>query len=117
MPVQEKSSIPSGEREVEITYVWSRNGRARTIPVWFTLGKGGMELLPKYGLKTKWFVDVERSGGLELRVGGWKKKAKPSVIRDAEAVDQIKDRFREKYGKADVKRYYPTSEVALVVPL
>jgi hypothetical protein len=108
---------PKDESEVQITYIRSKNGRRRKLPVWFTLNQGRMELLPMHGEKTKWFVDVEKSGKIELEVSGWKKEAKPKTVRDSGRVDEIKGRFSAKYGAGDVRRYYPTSEVALEIPL
>ena len=105
------------EMEVEVAYVRSKDGKTRVIPVWFTLNAGRIELLPMYGVKTKWFADVEKRESLELRVAGWRKVAKPRIVRDPDMVDDIRGRFSLKYGKGDVNRYYPTSEVALEVQL
>jgi hypothetical protein len=105
----------SRQEEVQITFVRSRDGKKRTIPVWFTVNKGKMELLPMYGVKTKWFIGVERSGNVELRVKDWKKSSKPMIVRDSIVVDRIKGRFSDKYGVGEVKKYYPTSEVALEI--
>jgi hypothetical protein len=105
-----------GEEEVQISFVRS-DGKERSVPVWFTVEGGSMELLPMYGLKTKWFVDVEKSGSIGLSIKGWKKEAKPRVVRAQKAVEEIKGRFGVKYGAANVKRYYPTSEVALEIPV
>jgi hypothetical protein len=107
----------SHEVEVQVTFVISKNGKKRTIPVWFTVNEGKIELLPMYGLKTKWFVDVERSGNIELSVKDWKKSSHSAVVRDSVAVTRIKRRFSDKYGEDEVKKYYPTSEVALLVTL
>lgn len=101
--------------EVQISYVRSKDGKTRTIPVWFTLAQGKVELLPMYGLKTKWFLDVERAGKVGLKIGAWAKTARPEVVRDPRAVEEVKKRFGKKYGEGDVRRYYPTSEVALEV--
>lgn len=103
-----------GEEEVRISFV-RKNGKKRTIPIWFTLEGDELELLPMYGLKTKWLADVEASGKLEIRTVKMAKSAAPRVVREREAVDRIKERFAAKYGESDVRRYYPTSEVALVV--
>jgi len=107
----------SQEMELDVAYARSKDGSTRVLPVWFTVNGGKVELLPMYGLKTKWIIDVERSGSLELRAKGWKKGAKPNVVRDGEAVEGIKERFALKYGREEVKRYYPTSEVALEIQL
>jgi hypothetical protein len=107
----------SSEEEVKITYVRSKGGKMRTIPIWFTVHQGKMELLPMYGNKTKWYIDMEKSGDIELRVRDWTIRTKPGIVRDPKVVDQIKRRFAEKYGEVEVKKYYPTSEVALEVVL
>ena len=36
-------------------------------------------------------------------------------ITNAEAVKSVTERFREKYGKSDVKKYYSKFDVAVVV--
>jgi len=114
------SGVPenlSQEMELEVAYASSKDGSTRVIPVWFTINGDKIELLPMYGLRTKWFIDVEKSGSLELRAMGWKKGAKPQVVRNQEIVEGIKGRFRLKYGMEEVRRYYPSSEVALEVQL
>jgi len=107
----------SREEEAHITFVKSKDGKKRTIPVWFTVNEEKVELLPMYGLKTKWFIDVEKSGNIELRVKDWKKTSKTTVVRDSVFVNRIKRRFSDKYGENEVKRYYPTTEVALELAL
>ncbi len=103
-----------GEEEVLISFV-KRNGKKRTIPVWFVVEGDQVEFLPMYGLKTKWFMDVEAKGKLEVRSRKQVKSAVPRVVKDPQVVDRIKERFGVKYGESDVRKYYPTSEVALVV--
>ncbi|MDE1852297.1 MAG: DUF2255 family protein [Thaumarchaeota archaeon] len=117
MPDSGGSGAPSDAQEVQITFTRARNGKRRTIPVWFTLNEGKMELLPMYGLKTKWFTEVEKSGRIGLTVKDWKMDAGPAFVRDPHAVDSIKRRFGAKYGEGNVKKYYPTSEVALEIGL
>jgi len=107
----------SREEEAQITFVKSKDGKKRTVPVWFTVNEGKVELLPMYGLKTKWFIDVENSGNIELKVKDWKKSSKTTVIRDSVVVNRIKRRFSDKYGENEVKKYYPTLDVALELAL
>ena len=116
MPMAGPGSGPSDEEEVRITFV-GRDGKPRSIPVWFTVNGGKMELLPMYGLKTRWLADVQASGKIGLAVKGWRKEAKPVVVKEPSALEEIKGRFGAKYGLANVKRYYPTTEVALEVPV
>lgn len=112
-----KSTVPSDKEEVEITFVKTKDGKKRTIPVWFTVNGGKMELLPMYGLRTRWYVDVQKSGEISLKIEDWEKDAKPDLVRDSKAVDGIKGRFASKYGEGRVKKYYPTSEVAFEIGL
>jgi hypothetical protein len=108
---------PPDEEEVQITFARARNGKKRSIPVWFTLKGGRMELLPMYGTKSRWFIDIEKSGTVELRVKDWKKTVKPKIIRDMAAIGRIKERFAVKYGEDKVNRYYPTCNAAFEVTL
>lgn len=114
---KEFSAVLSGESEVTITFVTSKSGKMRTIPIWFAVEGGTLQLLPMYGLKTKWYQDIEKSGRVELAVKNQKLSAAPKIIRDEARVESIKATFGKKYGVGDVKRYYPTSEVAFEIPL
>jgi hypothetical protein len=105
------------EEEVLISYVRSKDRKTKTIPIWFTVNGSKMELLPMYGLKTKWFADVEKAGTMDLKIKEWKKASKPKILRDSKAIDDIKRRFSVKYGEGQVKRYYPTQDVALEISL
>jgi hypothetical protein len=105
------------EEEVQITFVRSKDGKNRTIPIWFTINQGKMELLPMYGSKTKWLADVEKSGKLSLQVKNWSKVSTPTVMRDPSGVRNVKLRFSRKYGEGKVRKYYPTSDVALEIQL
>jgi hypothetical protein len=112
-----RASIPQ-EEEVLISYVRSKNGKTKTLPVWFTVNEEKLELMPMYGLKTKWFVEVEKGGTIDLKIREWRKKAsKPKILRDSMAINDIKRRFSVKYGERQVKRYYPSSDVALEISL
>ncbi|MDA4125764.1 MAG: hypothetical protein OK452_00970 [Thaumarchaeota archaeon] len=116
MPGAIHNGVPQ-EEEALISFVRSKDGKTKTIPVWFTVNGGKLELLPMYGLKTKWFADVEKAGKIDLRIKEWKKASKPKILRDSKAIDDIKRRFSVKYGERQVKQYYPTSDVALEISL
>jgi hypothetical protein len=116
MPGATHDAVPE-EEEVLISFVRSKDGKTKTIPVWFTVNGGKLELLPMYGLKTKWFAAIEKAGKIDLRVKEWKKTSKPKILRDSKAIDDIKRRFSVKYGARQVKQYYPTSDVALEISL
>ena len=114
----DEGSGPSDrEEEVQITFVKSKDGKERTIPVWFTVDQGKLELLPMYGLRTKWFLDVEKSGKLSLQTKNWKKEASPKIVKEPSVIEGIKLRFSRKYGESHVRRYYASQDVALQIPL
>jgi hypothetical protein len=117
MGSKEFAEALSGENVVRISFVRSKNGKRRTIPVWFAVEGGRIQLLPMYGLKTKWYQDVEKSGKVELSVKNQRLSAAPRTIREQAKVEQIKSVFARKYGSVDVNRYYPTSDVAFEIPL
>ncbi|HEY6283825.1 MAG TPA: hypothetical protein VIW22_07875 [Nitrososphaerales archaeon] len=114
MPGESHDGVPE-EEEVLISFVRSKDGKTKTIPVWFTVSGGKLELLPMYGLKTKWFAEIEKTGKIDLKVKEWKKTSRPKILRDSKAIDDIKRRFSVKYGAGQVKKYYPTSDIALEI--
>jgi hypothetical protein len=116
MPGASLDGVPE-EEEVLISFVRSKDGKTKTLPVWFTVNGGKFELLPMYGLKTKWFADVEKAGKIGLRVKEWNKSSEPKILRDSKVIDDIKRRFSMKYGEGQVKKYYPTSDIALEISL
>lgn len=117
MPRSGFAEALSGENEIQITVIRAKDGSKRTLPVWFSVQGSKLELLPMYGLKTRWFRDVEGSGKIEVEVKDKSQITAPRIIRDPVAVDEIKRRFGQKYGIGEVKKYYPTSEVALEISL
>jgi hypothetical protein len=46
MGSKEFAEALSGQNEVQISFVRSKSGKARTIPVWFTVEGGRVQLLP-----------------------------------------------------------------------
>ncbi len=104
------------ENEIKISFA-RKDGKRRTIPIWFTIEGGKLQLLPMYGTKTKWFADVERKGSVFVRSGELERSFKPRAIRDQKAIDGIKRNFAGKYGESDVRRYYLTQDVALEIDL
>jgi len=105
-----------GQEEVRITFV-KKDGKKRTIPIWFTVKGRTVELLPMYGSKTKWYGDVSSAGSLQLNVQEEAMTASPRVTRDPRVINEIKERFGAKYGEDDVKKYYPNQDIALEVQL
>ncbi len=108
----------SGEQEIRVTVARRKDGKLRTLPIWFTVEGERLLMLPMHGLKTRWFLDLEeQDGAMTVEVKENKVKVVVKVILDAGSVEEVKKGFSQKYGEDDVKRYYPTSEVALEIKL
>jgi hypothetical protein len=105
----------SGEKEIMITLA-RRGGKKRTIPIWFVVDGRKMQLLPMYGLRTKWFQDVQREDSMTVEVKNHAMEFRPRVIRQQSTIDGIVSSFAAKYGEAS-RKYYATQDVALEVDL
>jgi len=101
-----------GENEIRISFD-KRDGRKRTIPIWFTVCDRTVELLPMYQRKTKWFLDVQKSGELEIRVGGLVRRVSTRIVAETGAIEEIKRSFALKYGESQVRKYYAGQDVAV----
>ena len=58
-----------------------------------------------------------RTRRFELMRGVWKKTLRAIPITDAHTVQSVIEKFREKYGAKDVKKYYSKFDVAMAVEL
>ena len=52
-----------------------------------------------------------------IEAGGAEAELKAVPVTDAEQVSSVVEKFREKYGASDVKKYYSKFDVAVVAPM
>ncbi len=104
-------------QEIKISLVGRKSGRTIVIPVWFVLEQDYLYLLPVSGSDTQWFKNLEHNRFIGISAGGWEANFKGRILREKEAVKQVIEKFREKYGTADVKKYYSKLDVAVRVRL
>jgi hypothetical protein len=104
-------------REVKISVIGRKTGRRISIPVWFVLEGDELHLLPVAGLETQWYKNVlaNPSIGIAARDAAGEFRAVP--VTGAKAVNAVVEKFREKYGAGDVKKYYSGLDVAVLVRL
>jgi len=103
-------------REIKISVTGRKSGATITLPVWFVLVADKLYLLPVYGSGTQWFKNLQKNRILGISAGGsGEAKFKPTLVRDPKAVDAVEEKFRAKYGAADVKKYYRKFDVAVRV--
>ena len=103
-------------RGIKITVTGRNSGRAISIPVWFVLDHENLYLLPVQGSETQWYKNVLKNPSLQIEAGGTA-EFKVIPVTDAKQVSSVVDRFRDKYGASDVRKYYSNFDVAVVVQI
>lgn len=104
-------------REIVITVRGRRSGRKITLPVWFVLEDDTLWILPIEGPRTQWFRNVQADPAIVLTAGDRRRRVSGVPITGRGAVRPVAERFREKYGRADVARYYSRLDGAVRVTL
>jgi deazaflavin-dependent oxidoreductase (nitroreductase family) len=104
-------------REIRLSVIGRKSGRWISRPVWFVAEGDKLYLLPVQGSDTQWYKNVLRNPRIRISARGAEAEFKATIVKDPKVVAAIVDKFREKYGKADIKRYYSKFDVAVVVNL
>jgi deazaflavin-dependent oxidoreductase (nitroreductase family) len=116
MPAQhdDLKSRLSRSREINITVTGRKSGRAISIPVWFVLEDDTLYLLPVQGSDTQWYKNVLKNPSIYIESGGAKAEVRAVPVKDATQVKSVVEKFRDKYGAKDVKKYYSKLDVAVL---
>jgi deazaflavin-dependent oxidoreductase (nitroreductase family) len=104
-------------REVNITVIGRKSGRAVSIPVWFVLEDGKLYLLPVSGSDTQWYKNVLKNPSIRIEAGGEKAELSAIPATDPKQVASVVEKFRAKYGASDMKKYYSKFDVAVLADL
>ena len=104
-------------REITITVTGRKSGRAISIPVWFVFEVDKLYLLPVQGSDTQWYKNVLENATIRIAARDAKGEFKALPIKDPKQVAPIVEKFRAKYGAADVKKYYSKFNVAIVMQM
>ncbi len=107
----------SRHREIDITVTGRKSGRSISIPVWFVLEGEKLYLLPVQGSDTQWYKNVLKDPSIRIGARGTETGIKVTPITDAAEVSSVVEKFRVKYGAADVKKYYSKLDVAAVAQI
>ena len=99
--------------EVKITVTGRKSGRAISNPVWFVLDGDKLYLLPVKGSDTQWYKNVLKKPTLGIDARGAEAELKAVPITEAKQVASVVEKFRDKYGAGDVKKYYSKLDVAV----
>ena len=104
-------------RELEITVTGRKTGRTISLPVWFVHEGHTLYLLPVKGSDSHWYKNLLRTPTMQASARGTAVAVQARPITDANTVRNIVDKFRAKYGAADVQRYYSKFDVGIEVSL
>lgn len=100
-------------REIKISVTGRKSGRTISLPIWFVLDGEKLYLLPVQGSDTQWYKNVLKTPSLRIDARDAEAEFKAVPITDPAKVANVVEKFREKYGAKDVKRYYSKLDVAV----
>ena len=104
-------------QEIKITVTGRKSGRAISIPVWFVFEDDKLYLLPVQGSSTQWYKNVLKKPSIRVDAHGTEAELKVVPVTDTAQVSSVVKKFRDKYGAADVKKYYSKLDVAVVAEM
>ena len=101
-------------REIKISVTGRKSGRTISIPIWFVWDDQNLYLLPVQGSDTQWYRNVLSNPSIRIAARDADADFKAVPITDAKQVSSVVEKFREKYGASDVKKYYTKFDVAVL---
>ena len=104
-------------REINITVTGRKSGRTISIPIWFVLEDATLYLLPVQGSNTQWYKNVVNNPMIRIDARGAESEVKIVLVTDAPQVSSVVEKFRDKYGTKDVKKYYSKFDVAVIAQI
>jgi deazaflavin-dependent oxidoreductase (nitroreductase family) len=104
----------SRSREITIGVTGRKSGRTISIPVWFVFEDDKLYLLAVKGSDTQWYKNVLMNPSIRVNARGAEAEFTGVPITDPKQVSSVIEKFREKYGASDVKKYYSKFDVAIV---
>ncbi len=104
-------------RQIKISVIGRKSGRKISIPVWFVLEGEKLHLLPVQGSDSQWYKNLLKNRSIGIDPRGVEAEFRAVPVTDAKAVKAVVEKFREKYGAGDVKKYYSKFDVAVLVRL
>jgi deazaflavin-dependent oxidoreductase (nitroreductase family) len=104
-------------RQIKISVIGRKSGKTISNPVWFVAEGETLYLLPVQGSETQWYKNVRKNPAIRIDARGAEAEFQSKPITDAKAVKSVVEKFREKYGAGDVKKYYSKFDAAVSVEL
>jgi|SRR5579863_1286488 len=107
----------SRSNETTIRVIGRKSGRTISNPVWFVFDEDKLYLLPVKGSDTQWYKNILKNPSMQIGTGAAEAEGKAVPVADTKQVKSIVEKFREKYGAGDVKKYYSKFDAAVVVSM
>jgi len=104
-------------REIKITVTGRKSGRKISNPVWFVFEDDTLYLMPVEGCDTQWYKNVLKNPAISIDARGAEAEFKAVAVTDKKQVSSVVEKFREKYGPGDVKKYYSKFDAAVIVQI
>jgi deazaflavin-dependent oxidoreductase (nitroreductase family) len=104
-------------RQIKLSVIGRKSGKTISIPVWFALEGDKLFLLPVEGSDTQWYKNVLKNPSIRIDARGEEAEFRAIPINDAKTVKSVIEKFREKYGASDVKKYYSKFDAAVVAEM
>ena len=104
-------------RQIKISVIGRKSGQTISVPVWFVAEGETLYLLPVQGSKTQWYKNVLANPSMRIDARGVDGEFRAEPRTDSGTVKSVIEKFREKYGTANVKKYYSGFDVAVMVQL
>lgn len=111
-------------KAIDLTVKDQKTGRSSSRPVWFVLESEKLYLVPVTGSDSEWYKDilvnaeVQISARSPLRVLGVKGKkltANSKPVQGAAEVADVVQKFKSKYGAAEISKTYSKLDAAVQV--
>ena len=100
-------------RQIKLSVIGRQSGKTISIPVWFVLEGQKLFLLPVQGSDTQWYKNVLKNPTIRIAARDAQAEFRAVPITESEGVKSVAEKFREKYGAGDVKKYYSKFDVAV----
>ncbi len=107
----------SRSSEITISVTGRKSGRTISLPIWFVFDNDTLSLLPVKGSDTQWYKNVLHNPLMRIEAAGAMAKANTVAVTKPKQVTGVIEKFRAKYGAADVKKYYSKFDVAVLAEL
>lgn len=115
--LQELKERLSRYQQINLGVVGRKSGNVISRPVWFVYEANKLSLVPVEGSDTQWYKNILQNPTVHISARGVEGAFQVTPITNKKEVASVVEKFREKYGASDVKKYYSKFDVAVVADL